>query len=586
MINKKLSTENLEIFLLGGWITIALILRFTALDGKPPWADEFSTLVFSLGNSFRGIPLNEIISLDTLLEPLEINPLATYRDVIRHLITESNHPPVYFVLLHWWMNLFNPAEGYVSLWVARSLPAFFGVLSVPAIYNLAKLSYSAPLVRHFAAAMMAVSPYAIYLAQETRHYTLALLFVIASLGCFVKVCEGLNQGKSLPISLGFLWIFINCLGIAIHYFFSLTLCAEVIVLGVIFLSKCKEKIRLKPGLIASFILPIVGSLMGCLVWLPVFYTNSYGSKLTQWIQGSDRVGFAWISPVVQAISGWVPMISLLPIESASFAQYPLMVISFSLIMVLFFFWVIPILITGLRQVYQNGETRFSTSIWGGFVISAIVLFFSLTYLFNIDLTKGARYNFTYFPAVIILLGSILAWMFKQERVKSQWFQLPVITMNGKKAVFLIWLMGVASGVTVVANFGYQKFYKPDALVTIIKQNSTVPLLIATPQKTHVEIGELMGIAWQWKKEEGRGKKEEGVIMLRNLSLDAPKFLLVNQTKTNLLKTTIEKLAFPLDVWLVNFPQNQVNLDQNKCQKDTRSCPSVDGYSYQLYHCFK
>lgn len=585
MSNKKLITGNLEIFLLGGWITIALILRLTALEGKPPWADEFSTLVFSLGNSFRGIPLNEVISLDTLLEPLEINPLTTYRDVIRHLITESNHPPVYFVLLHWWMNLFNPAEGYVSLWVARSLPAFFGVLSVPAIYHLAKLTYSSPLVRHFAAAMMAVSPYAIYLAQETRHYTLALLFVIASLGCFVKACEGLNQGKSLPISLGFIWIFINCLGIAIHYFFSLTLCAEVIVLGVIFLRKGKEKIGLKPGFIASFILPIVGSLMGCLVWLPVFYTNSYGSKLTQWIQGSDRVGFAWISPVVQAISGWVPMISLLPIESASFAQYPLMVISFSLLMGAFFFWVIPLFITGLRQVYQNAETRFSTSILGGFVISAIVIFFSLTYLFNIDLTKGARYNFTYFPAVIILLGSILAWMFKQERVKSQWFQLPAIAMNGQKAVFLIWLMGVSSGITVIANFGYQKFYKPDALVTIIKETSTVPLLIATPQKTHVEIGELMGIAWQWKKEEARGKTEEGVIMLRDLSLDAPKFLLVNHNQTNLLKT-VEKLAFPIDLWLVNFPKNQVDLDEKKCQKDTQSRPSVDGYSYQLYHCLK
>jgi len=36
------------------------------------------------------------------------------------------------------------------------------------------------LVGQIAAAMMAVSPYGIYLAQEARHYTLAILLIIAS----------------------------------------------------------------------------------------------------------------------------------------------------------------------------------------------------------------------------------------------------------------------------------------------------------------------------------------------------------------------------------------------------------------------
>lgn len=43
------------------WIAIATCLRLTNLDGKPPWTDEFSTLVFILGNSFQDVPLDRAI---------------------------------------------------------------------------------------------------------------------------------------------------------------------------------------------------------------------------------------------------------------------------------------------------------------------------------------------------------------------------------------------------------------------------------------------------------------------------------------------------------------------------------------------
>ncbi|NRB07316.1 MAG: hypothetical protein HRU34_08710 [Richelia sp.] len=40
------------------WFVIGLGLRLINLTGKPPWTDEFSTLLFSLGNSFLNVPLN------------------------------------------------------------------------------------------------------------------------------------------------------------------------------------------------------------------------------------------------------------------------------------------------------------------------------------------------------------------------------------------------------------------------------------------------------------------------------------------------------------------------------------------------
>ena len=89
--------------LLFGWIVIGTGVRFINLDAKPPWSDEFATLVFSLGNSFRSVPLDKAIALDTLLQPLQPRPAASFTDVFHNLMTESTHPPVYFLLSHFWL---------------------------------------------------------------------------------------------------------------------------------------------------------------------------------------------------------------------------------------------------------------------------------------------------------------------------------------------------------------------------------------------------------------------------------------------------------------------------------------------------
>ncbi|WP_235181632.1 glycosyltransferase family 39 protein [Chlorogloeopsis fritschii] len=154
-------------FLLLIWLVIAIGLRLINLTAKPPWTDEFSTLVFSLGNSFLPVPLNQPITIDVLLQPLQPQPTASIRDVLAHLFSESNHPPLYFVLTHLWMKLFPTQAGLVSLWGARSLAAIFGALSIPAIYALSWVAFRSRLISHLAAAMMAVSPYGIFFGTRS-----------------------------------------------------------------------------------------------------------------------------------------------------------------------------------------------------------------------------------------------------------------------------------------------------------------------------------------------------------------------------------------------------------------------------------
>lgn len=584
------------------WIAIATCLRLTNLTGKPPWADEFSTLVFSLGNSFQDVPLDRAIAPETLLEPLQPYPNSQVKNVVNNLLTHSNHPPVYFILTHWWMQLF-PTEGeLVSLWGARSLSVMFGVVSIPAIYGLGRLAFHSRLVGQLAAAIMAVSPYSIYLAQEARHYTLAIFLVIASFSCLTISIRRLQQGQVLPFYLSLIWILVNSLGIAIHYFFVLTICAEAIVLIFFFLlqntnkktnffpirNQLRNKIsnpRLFLKFLASFSLVILGNLAGALVWLP-FWKNGYSSQLTAWVSMNDSTVKNLFSPIFQFLATGITMLFLLPIESPNF----FIAITSAVAMIIFLIWIFPILIRSLITNQENVDFYLSIVTFTGIILASGILFFSFTYILGIDLTRGARYSFVYFPALIILVAAILAKMFNQKFIPSKFFNFYIYKITGKQAVILVWLMVLFSGLTVVSNLGYQKYYRPDLLVSLIEKISDKPVLIATLHQTHVETGELMGIAWNMRQKFNQKFLSEcrDKSICQEKYLEGVKFILLEQKNDrentiNALQEIINKLEYPFDLWLVNFPSD-FNIALENCQVDKGEFPLIDGYKYQLHHC--
>lgn len=552
------------------WFIIGMGLRLANLTGKPPWTDEFATLVFSLGNNFSSVPLDQIISPDILLQPLQLNPAASIADVTRTIITQDTHPPLYFVLAHLWMQLFPHPEGLVSLFAARSLPALFGAISIPFAYILGRIAFRSQLVGHLAAAMMTVSPYGIFIAQEARHYTLAILWVMASLTCLVIAIRHLQNHKQLPLFIAFSWLVINALGIATHYFFTLTLGAEALVL--IILPWC-QRTRLNEKIDSTYI-PIfdssvwwriyavaVGTIIAALVWLPSFINNPNRSTLTNWIQGS-RQGLDWINPIFQSLAAWITMICLLPVEAPQ-----LTIIIFSgLGMLIFFIWVTPILVSGFKLQLQQPENSLMIQVLTGVILSAIALFFIFTYILGIDLTRGARYYFVYFPAVIILIGASLAICYQNRNI-GKW------GITGKKAVSLIWIIGLISAITVTSNLGYRKYYRPDLLVPLIEQNSQFPVIIATTHKSLIQIGEMMGIAWESKFSDAKNNYQ---------------FLLAHQqkdpnTSTQALENTLKSLPRPFDLWLVNF-HAPVAEKVKECMADTKELPGIYGYDYKIYHC--
>jgi len=593
-VEKRLGDRQLHGLLLLAWIVIGTVVRFAYLNSKPPWTDEFSTLVFSLGHSFRTVPLDQVISTDTLLQPLQVAPFGTVQDVVQSLMSESTHPPVYFILSHWWLQLF-PAlpSGLVSLWAGRSLPALVGVFTIPAAFGLGWLAFGSRLVGQLAAGMMAISPYAVFLAQDARHYTLAILLATLSLACLVVVTRCVRDHVVIPLWLCLVWTIINGLGVGVHYFFALTLAAEAIALLYLWFDTEKHlRIQGKSQTLVSRIrnfranvwrlaIVAIGSLIGCLIWVPELL-ESQGSELTQWIFFDRSNLLMWLNPFFQSLAAWVVMLCLLPLE-ADFI--PLAVVA-GMVMLPFLFWIVPLLGRGLKVQFRDPRNRWVIQLLGAFVLGAIALIFLITYISGRDLTRGARYNFVYFPAVIVLLGAALAVLWQmpilsRHSPSSRWFSLQnQFPKLGKNAVLFVLFLGLLSALSVATNLGYEKYYRPELVAAQMRQHSQAPMLVATNHQTHVNTGEMMGIAREFR-----------------LAADAspytmPKFLLAHRETDpgQAIATVIEVLRHyprPFDLWLINWEALRTEpaaVEQQGCPLASLKKAWINGYSYDLYRC--
>jgi uncharacterized membrane protein len=167
--------------MIGLVLLIGLVLRFANLAAKPVWIDEAFSLMHVSG-------FNERATLTVLREagPVSVATLRQYQmPYAQHSLfntidniakTAPELPPLYFVLLNLWMQVFGP--GIVAI---RSLSAVLSLACFPALYWLCVELFGVPIVGWYAMALFAVSPFHFLMAQEARPYTLwTLCFLIAS----------------------------------------------------------------------------------------------------------------------------------------------------------------------------------------------------------------------------------------------------------------------------------------------------------------------------------------------------------------------------------------------------------------------
>src|SRR5215217_5318182 len=137
---------------LGALVALSLLLRTTEL-GIGFWIDEG----LSVGIADR--PLSDI-------------PLA---------LREDGSPPLYYMLLHFWLDIAGRSESGV-----RGLSLLFALLAIPAAWWAGREIWGTQRAAWFAGVLMAFNPFLAQYAQEARMYSMVALLAIPATTCFIK----------------------------------------------------------------------------------------------------------------------------------------------------------------------------------------------------------------------------------------------------------------------------------------------------------------------------------------------------------------------------------------------------------------
>lgn len=601
-----------SLLLLTFWTVIGLAFRMIDLTALPPWTDECATIAFSAGHGFQAVPTNQLITTADITAPLWFDPNSSARDVWHVLRTESTHPPLYFLLAHYWMRWWSPATGFTwesreaLLWVARSLPALLGAASIPAMFGLAWVAFGRRsgtiAIAQIAAALMALSPFAISLAREARHYTLVLLFVIGSIACTIAITrhlalQTLDHLSPYPASLkhpspppqyitytiALLWGLINACGMATHYFFGLTLAIEAatVLSAIVGWGVLDQRWlgRSGWGVLMTAAIPTV---IGAIVWIPAWQGLS-DHTLTDWVYD----GTPGLDALFRLLSWWAVMFFALPTDDLILPLGWLIVNGLVLLVLwsALVRWVaigVAAILTSRRSSYDAAIARINlhtTLSLVGFGLAAILV---LTFGFQSDLTLAARFSYPYFPALVLLVAAGLGQRWQRGTFHP---------------IAIVLIAGFIGAISTQFDLTYLQHHRADQMADIIADRAELPVILTTRHKHHGQTGRLIGVAWELGRLAEADRTAQHFddpltpdlryLLARDVDPDrepAPGSPTI-PTPGETLRAVVLARSTPIEVWPLNF-RASIDWQGTGCEEDSRDRPDVREYDYRRFVCPK
>ncbi len=528
-------------------IITGALLRFYNLTLKMIWADEVASIVHGLGNNFADISSNKIISLSDLMQPVAVNKGNGLVEVVKHGIFEDFVPPLYFMLLHLWVGIFKTPSAFV----VRSLSAVLSVLSILAIYFFTKTLFAnSRSVWLWATLLITFSPYSIALAQEVRHYSIAIIFVILSMLVFFQITQQIIQRNFLSPTKTCLLVGLNLLGIASHYFFIIVMMAEILTLIIIAYQHQARSAISKISTVA-----LVNFLI-LLTWMPVYFMNDSRDDLTAWAQ-MDTTKIDMIANLfLQLIVSSITMFTLLPVESHD----PILKIVSGLIMLLTIMAMIWLLAKNSAQ-FKNQFYSLPLHFLQVYVFSSMFFLVAISYLVKKDFLASPRYHFIYFPAIIVLISYLIAG----DSPISQ----PGLKFKKNLVLYLFGAVTLTSSLCVVNNFSFLKPFNTDLMAKIINDTTLENTVIVTTNQSLFDTSHLMALGWE---------------LVNNSSPNVtPRFFLDKSADASSRDSLIQnalKSTTDSSLWLINYTSD-VNLRNCSLKKNDVSLPKSH---YKHYYC--
>lgn len=568
-------------------IILGIALRFWQLDTKALWLDEVIGALFSFGRELGDVPLGEFFDFSALDSLFRLVP-ATCPQITQAVATDSVHPPGYFCLMHGWLRLWQ-THGENWVWVLRSLPALLGTACIPALYWLNRQAVS-PRAGLAGAALMAVSPFAVYLSQEARHYTLPMLLTLLTLIGAVTFQHAITQNRVIPWPWLLIWVVLSSLGMYVHYFYILVVIAQIVALGTLLVwtshDSCKDsgKRRIVQNGVRLGV-AIAALVTSYLPWLPTLISH-FDRPETDWLKPYNPDWSDRLAPLYQTLSGWLLMVVALPIEDQ---PWPIIIPS-ALAMVGLGGWVLGQAVWGVRCLWRDDRgMRPVLMVLGVFVGWVVLQFFAITYILDKDVTSVPRYNFVYYPGMAALIAIGLSHRLHRNGGRSPlpwqaWVKTPL-------AIALA--AGVISSLFVVHGIVFQKGYYPRKVAQDMAFEGDRPVMLVVSYQSLQEVGLGLSFALELENRYPDSAHSVSPSPVRMAFIERPGGYPQVWRSLSQLKHDVTP---PLNLWVVASPgmktedyptQLKIRTPNRKGRMTCTIDPSQFnriGFPYQLFRC--
>ncbi|MGB3616444.1 MAG: hypothetical protein WBA10_21815 [Elainellaceae cyanobacterium] len=547
-------------------ITLAGVgLRLWHLGDKPLWLDEVIAALFSLGRALEDVPLNQVIPLDQLNGLFTYNAGLSCQQIAQTVATQSVHPPLFFCLMYRWMGWLLPhVDNWV--WALRALPALVGSVMIPLGYWLGRLALS-PQVGLATAALVALSPFAVYLSQEARHYTLPMALIALALALLLQLQHAMqrSQAPTPPWATRRLlgaWVGVNVIGLYVHYFFLLTVIAQAIAFGLwLWMSQQRQYWR-------DLAISILVIVVSYLPWLPTMMGHLSRPE-TDWLTPYNPDWRDRLAPLYQLPSGWILSVVALPIE----AQPAAIAVPAGLAMLAVGLGLGWYIIRGLLRLRHSPTIRLIATV----VALVLLQFLGIVYVLDKDITAIPRYNFVYYPGLVLLIAAGLTTPPRPTK-PSQGRRTPALPL----AIALI--AGAISSILVVQGVVFQKGYYPTRVAQDMAFDADMPILVAVSYQSLQEVA--LGLSFARELEQ----QDTGAAAIAFIYREKGYGPVWRQ-----FPTLSPDLPFPLNLWVIASPgmktkdypdrlrlRNQTG-DRSRCTIVPERFNRI-GFPYQLFRC--
>jgi hypothetical protein len=196
-----------HIALLASLLAIGAFIRLDGIIQTGLWGDEFQALFLATGrgDAVMNIPRNVVVKSP---------PAVGFEDApgISHIWTSLDstpHPPVYFIVLRTWVDIFGDSDSAI-----RGMSTLFCMLDIVLLFNVIRW-ISGAWAGLLGAAMMTFAPAQLDFSQQARPYTLVTFFCLAMAAGLIRI----EQKGPSPARL--IWLFLATLAAAMTHYFAL-----------------------------------------------------------------------------------------------------------------------------------------------------------------------------------------------------------------------------------------------------------------------------------------------------------------------------------------------------------------------------